>query len=93
MLFVEPTYAMYRFYSELAGAQIVAPRYDRCNVFPVEQVLRALRPAPRVFFLPNPNSPTGNLLSLGTVAADIESGAAHDGRDRRGLLRIFGVYR
>ena len=28
VLLVEPTYAMYRFYSELAGARIVAPRYD-----------------------------------------------------------------
>ena len=63
VLFVEPTYAMYRFYSELAGARIVAPRYD-CEVhFPWNDVLAALRQGPRVFFLPNPNSPTGNLLS------------------------------
>ena len=63
VLFVEPTYAMYRFYSELAGARIVAPRYD-CEVhFPWNDVLAALRQGPRAFFLPNPNSPTGNLLS------------------------------
>jgi len=64
VLFVEPTYAMYRFYSELAGARIVAARYDDAMCFPWNKVLQALRAGPRVFFLPNPNSPTGNLLSL-----------------------------
>ena len=63
VLFVEPTYAMYRFYSELAGARIVAPRYDAEMQFPFEDVILELRSGPRVFFLPNPNSPTGNLLS------------------------------
>jgi len=63
VLFVEPTYAMYRFYAELAGARIVAPRYDSELCFPWNEVLAALADGPRVFFLPNPNSPTGNLLS------------------------------
>ena len=63
VLLVEPTYAMYRFYSELAGGRIVAPRYDEAMCFPWNNVVRALRAGPRVFFLPNPNSPTGNLLS------------------------------
>lgn len=64
VLLVEPTYAMYRFYAELAGAQIQAPRYGSEMQFPWQQVLAALGKAPRVFFLPNPNSPTGNLLVL-----------------------------
>ena len=64
VLFVEPTYAMYRFYSELAGARIVSPRYTAAMEFPWDEVLAALKSAPRVFFLPNPNSPTGNLLPL-----------------------------
>jgi histidinol-phosphate aminotransferase len=63
VLLVEPTYAMYRFYSELAGARIAAPRYDDTMCFTWNIVLDELRKAPRVFFLPNPNSPTGNLLS------------------------------
>jgi histidinol-phosphate aminotransferase len=62
VLLVEPTYAMYRFYSELAGARIVAPRYGAAMQFPWKEVRAALRSAPKVFFLPNPNSPTGNLL-------------------------------
>lgn len=63
VLLVEPTYAMYRFYSELAGAQIIAVRYDATMLFPWKEVLGALNKKPRVFFLPNPNSPTGNLLT------------------------------
>jgi histidinol-phosphate aminotransferase len=63
VLLVEPTYAMYRFYSELAGARIAAPRYDAGMRFPWNNVFAALRAHPRVLFLPNPNSPTGNLLS------------------------------
>jgi len=67
VLFVEPTYAMYRFYSELAGARVIAPRYDAEMRFPWNDVLAELRKSPRVFFLPNPNSPTGNLLSHGEL--------------------------
>lgn len=63
VLLVEPTYAMYRFYSELAGARIVAPRYDAGMRFPWDDVVAALRKAPRVMFLPNPNSPIGSILS------------------------------
>ena len=68
VLLVEPTYAMYRFYSELAGARIEAPRYDAEMRFPWGAVLQALRRAPSVFFLANPNSPTGNLLSRRELA-------------------------
>lgn len=62
VLLAEPTYAMYRFYAELAGARIVAPRYGPEMEFPWAEALAALRKGPRVFFLANPNSPTGNLL-------------------------------
>lgn len=63
VLLVEPTYAMYRFYSELAGARIIAPRYDARMQFPWDEVLAALKKAPRVLFLPNPNSPIGSILA------------------------------
>ena len=64
VLIVEPTYAMYRFYSELAGARVLAPGYTADMQFPWEEITKLLKEAaPRVFFLPNPNSPTGNLLS------------------------------
>ncbi len=62
VLLVEPTFAMYRFYSELAGARIEALRYDAAMQFPMKALLAALRKKPRVFFLANPNNPTGSVL-------------------------------
>ena len=75
VLLAEPTYAMYRFYSELAGAQVVAPRYDHDMRFPWNEVMAELAKSPRVFFLPNPNSPTGNLLSRAEVRRILEAAA------------------
>ena len=62
VLLVEPTFAMYRFYSELAGTRIQALRYDAAMQFPKQALLAALRKRPRVFFLANPNNPTGSVL-------------------------------
>jgi histidinol-phosphate aminotransferase len=62
VLLVEPTFAMYRFYSELAGARIQALRYDAAMQFPMGALLAELRKCPRVFFLANPNNPTGSVL-------------------------------
>ncbi|MGH9724973.1 MAG: histidinol-phosphate transaminase, partial [Candidatus Acidiferrales bacterium] len=62
VLLVEPTFAMYRFYSELAGARVQAMRYDEKLEFPMREVLQSLQSAPRVFFLANPNNPTGGVL-------------------------------
>jgi histidinol-phosphate aminotransferase len=64
VLLVEPTFAMYRFYSELAGARIHGLRYDAALQFPAKAVLESLRAGPQLFFLANPNSPIGSLLSL-----------------------------
>ena len=81
VLLVEPTYAMYRFYSELAGARIVAPRYDAAMCFPWNKCWRRCSAGPRVFFLPNPNSPTGNLLSARELQRILKAAHADDGRD------------
>lgn len=70
VLLVEPTFPMYRFYAEQRDARIRTLRYDREMRFPLRDVLRALKTGPSVFFLANPNNPTGNLLDariLGTI--------------------------
>jgi len=65
-MIVEPTFDMYRFFPELAGAHVVALRYDDEMRFPVDDVVRALRQppsrCPRVLFIANPNNPTGTLV-------------------------------
>ena len=63
---VEPTFDMYRFFAELAGARVVALRYDEEMRFPVATVIRELRrsqkTSARVLFIANPNNPTGTLI-------------------------------
>jgi histidinol-phosphate aminotransferase len=62
ILICEPTFPMYRYYAEIAGARVNVCRYDAQMRFPLKEVLRALSQAPRVFFLANPNNPTGTLV-------------------------------
>jgi histidinol-phosphate aminotransferase len=62
ILICEPTFPMYRYYAEIAGARIETCRYDAQQRFPLDEVLSALRKKPRVFFLANPNNPTGTLV-------------------------------
>jgi histidinol-phosphate aminotransferase len=67
ILICEPTFPMYRFYAEIAGARVEALRYSQEMEFPLEAVLNALRKNPRVFFLANPNNPTGTLVSRDAI--------------------------
>lgn len=62
ILICEPTFPMYRYWSEIAGAQVCALRYGTSMEFPLEEVLGALRKNPRVLFIANPNNPTGTLI-------------------------------
>ncbi len=68
VLVAEPTFDMYRFFAELAGARVITLRYDEEMRFPVAGVLRELRRSPhrnpRVLYIANPNNPTGTLVQL-----------------------------
>src|SRR5580704_15815487 len=59
LLVLAPSYAMYRFYAELAGAAVRAIPYraDRL-AFPLDELLSAIRPATRAVLIANPNNPT-----------------------------------
>ena len=47
-----PAYAMYRFYSEVAGAKVVEVRYPQPDMeFPLDAVLNAITPATRAVLL------------------------------------------
>jgi histidinol-phosphate aminotransferase len=67
ILICEPTFPMYRYYAEIAGARVEALHYSREMEFPLADVLKALRAKPRVFFLANPNNPTGTLVDKGAI--------------------------
>ena len=63
VLLAEPTFPMYRFYAGQREARIVSEPYDSRMNFPLRDVLTALKSAPDVFFLANPNNPTGGLVT------------------------------
>ncbi|HMD42362.1 MAG TPA: histidinol-phosphate transaminase [Candidatus Acidoferrum sp.] len=63
ILICEPTFPMYRYYAEIAGAHVEALRYTSEMDFPVSEAVTALRKKPKVFFLANPNNPTGTLVA------------------------------
>jgi histidinol-phosphate aminotransferase len=67
VLICEPTFPMYRYYAEIAGARVHALRYGPNMEFPFAEALAALRKKPRLFFLANPNNPTGTLVQSAAV--------------------------
>jgi histidinol-phosphate aminotransferase len=73
---IEPTFPMYRYWGEVAGAKIEVQRYGLNMEFPLEGVLNALALKPRVLFVCNPNNPTGTLLEI-TVIEKILQAATH----------------
>lgn len=69
VLTLQPSYAMYRFYAELAGASVREIPYRAQKLaFPLEELLEAITPETRAVLIANPNNPTGT----GTSRAGIE---------------------
>jgi histidinol-phosphate aminotransferase len=73
ILICEPTFPMYRYYAEIAGAKIATLRYDTRMKFPLRDALTAVRKKPRVFFLANPNNPTGTLIPPQEIRAILQA--------------------
>lgn len=67
ILICEPTFPMYRYYAEIAGARIETLRYGAEMEFPLDDFVSALRKKPAVVFIANPNNPTGTLLPRAAI--------------------------
>ena len=68
VLILKPSYAMYRFYSELAGAVVKDIEYQppACD-FPLQECLDAITHTTRAVLISNPNNPTGSVIDLAAV--------------------------
>jgi histidinol-phosphate aminotransferase len=58
----EPTFPMYRYWGEVAGAKIDVLRYNAEMEFPLDAAVQAVRERPQVLYVCNPNNPTGTQL-------------------------------
>jgi histidinol-phosphate aminotransferase len=68
VLIPRPSYAMYRFYSELAGAKIKQIDYlPPALHFPLHELLEAITPTTRGILISNPNNPTGSTTDLAGI--------------------------
>ncbi len=69
VVLLRPSYAMYRFYAQLAGAAITEVDYlPPALAFPIDALLAAITDRTRAVIVSNPNNPTG----VGIGPAEIE---------------------
>lgn len=75
ILLLKPSYAMYKFYSELAGANVREVDYRMTDdlAFPLEELLAALRPSTKAVLIANPNNPTGTGAALKDLRRILEA--------------------
>jgi histidinol-phosphate aminotransferase len=68
ILILQPSYAMYRFYAELAGAPIREVQYRAETLaFPLEELFDAITSQTRAILISNPNNPTGTAVKPDVV--------------------------
>jgi histidinol-phosphate aminotransferase len=79
VVLLKPSYAMYRFYAEVAGAAVREVEYQSETLaFPMEGLLAAINSKTRAVLIANPNNPTGTAIDLEGIRRILE-GAPHAG--------------
>ena len=76
VLLLRPSYAMYRFYAQVAGAAIREIDYRAGDLaFPLEELLEAVGPGTRAILIANPNNPTGTGVDVAAIKRILEKAA------------------
>jgi len=71
---LKPSYAMYRFYAEVAGAEVrEIPYRAETLAFPLEELLAAVSNRTRAVLIANPNNPTGTAIGLEGIERVLEA--------------------
>jgi histidinol-phosphate aminotransferase len=71
---LRPSYAMYRFYAEVAGAKVVEVDFVPPEMaFPLSALLAAVTPKTKAVLVSNPNNPTGTSIGLDAVQQILEA--------------------
>ncbi|MCS7041986.1 MAG: histidinol-phosphate aminotransferase family protein [Bryobacteraceae bacterium] len=77
VLVLHPSYAMYRFYAQVAGARVAEIPYRPGDLaFPLEELLAAIGPDVRAILVSNPNNPTGSAIGLAEIVRILEAAPA-----------------
>jgi histidinol-phosphate aminotransferase len=71
---LKPSYAMYRFYAEVAGASVHEVEYRAGTLaFPMEELFAKITTSTRAVLIANPNNPTGTAVELEGVRKLLEA--------------------
>lgn len=74
VVMLRPSYAMYRFYAEVAGAVVREVPYEAETLaFPMDELLSAITAKTRAVLIANPNNPTGTAIDLEGIRKILEA--------------------
>jgi len=74
VIVLHPSYAMYKFYAEVAGANIREISYRKTDLaFPINELLAKIKPKTKAVLISNPNNPTGTAIGIGDVVRILEA--------------------
>ncbi len=73
---LQPSYAMYRFYAQVMGAEVEEVSYGADLSFPGGELIRSITRRTRAVLLANPNNPTGSSATPAQLRALLRAARA-----------------